>query len=94
MAIRENAGMVLDRITMALETLVIISLGTLAHWTRATGIKKMDPLVKDTICVWSQIVSLSPFSCPPWPSFSSLGIPQNMLPLHWLPVFELPAKPN
>ena len=29
-AIRENAGMVLDRITMALETLVIISLGTLA----------------------------------------------------------------
>ena len=40
-------------------------LGTPAHWMRATGIKKMDPLVKDTICVWSQIVSLSPFSlCP------------------------------
>ena len=48
-------------------------LGTLAHWMRATGIKKMDPLVKDTICVWSQIVSLSPFSLCPIPS-SVVGV--------------------
>ena len=44
-----------------------------AHWTRTPGIKKMDPLVRDTICVRSQ-VSLSPISlCCPILSLRSFG---------------------